>query len=123
MANSRDTVAKATAKSVQMSPQKIGLVVELIRRQNIEEARRRLKFTRKSKAAKLVRKVLNSAIANAQQKGYKPDNLYVVCAVANPGPVLKRWDPMPRGRVGEIRKRTSHITIELGVKGTTNGTE
>ncbi len=111
----KEAISKATAKSVPMSPQKVGLVLDLIRKQNLEEARRRLKFTRKAKAAGLAIKVLNSAAANAKQKGANPEDLVVTRAVANSGPILKRWEPMPRGRVGEIRKRTTHITIELGI--------
>lgn len=116
MSSNREIVSKAIARSVRMSPQKVGLVMDLIRRQGVDEARRRLKFTRKTKAAKLALKVLNSAVANAKQKGHGAENLYVTRAVADPGPILKRWEPMARGRVGEIRKRTTHITVELGVK-------
>lgn len=103
----------AKAKYLRTSPQKAGLVLTLIRGKPVAEARRILKFSKK-RAAEAVLKTLESAIANARQKGLKEEDLKVVRAVADPGPTFKRIRPVSRGQVHRILKRTTHITIELG---------
>lgn len=104
--------AIAKARHIRMSPQKVGLVLDLIRGQKIEEARRRLKFCRK-RAAVPVLKTLNSAVANAAQKEAKEEDLKVVHATADPGPTLKRSRAGARGRTKPILKRSCHITIKV----------
>lgn len=102
----------AKAKYLRTSPQKAGLILALIRGESVAEARRILQFSPK-RVAKSVLKTLESAVANAKQKGLKEEGLKVVRAVADPGPSFKRARFVSRGRVHRILKRTTHVTIEL----------
>jgi large subunit ribosomal protein L22 len=102
----------AKAKYLRTSPQKAGLVLALIRGKSVGEARRILQFSPK-RVAKSILKTLNSAVANAKQKGLKEEGLKVVKATADPGPTFKRTRPVSRGRAHRILKRTTHVTIEL----------
>jgi large subunit ribosomal protein L22 len=103
--------AKATVKYVRISPPKARRVIDLVRGQQVEEARRILKFSPLG-AAKTVEKALNSAVANAeQQPGVIAQNLIVERAWVDSGPTLKRWRPRAYGRATRVRKRTSHITL------------
>ena len=107
--------ARAIARYVRISPQKARRVVDLIRGKHVEEARRVLRFAPLG-AAETVTKVLNSAVANAEQAIGDPrelSTLYVSRATVDEGPTLKRWRPKDRGRAVRIRKRTSHITVEV----------
>ncbi len=105
------TQVKATAKYVRVSPTKVRQVANLIKGEHVEEARRILAFSDKG-AATLLLKVLNSAIANAENNdGLDVDDLFVVNAFADEGPTLKRFQPRAMGRAYKIRKRTSHITV------------
>jgi len=72
----------------------------------------KLKFTNK-RAARIIEKLLKSAIANAEQKGLDPSKLYIKNAFADRGPILKKWMPRAYGRATPLRKRLSHITIIL----------
>jgi large subunit ribosomal protein L22 len=103
--------AKAIAKYVRMSPMKIGVVLDLIRGKNINEAFAILKYTPKD-AAEVVNKVLKSAVANAENN-LSLDNtrLFVAEAHVGAGPVLKRFRPHAQGRAFSIKKRTSHVTV------------
>jgi large subunit ribosomal protein L22 len=88
-------------------------VVDLIRGKKIGEAQSVLMFTRKY-AATVLRKILNSAVANAKQNASMDENiLYVKEVFVNQGPSLKRWRARAQGRAASIRKRMSHITIIL----------
>jgi large subunit ribosomal protein L22 len=109
--------ARATAKYIRGSPQKIRLVVDLIRGKNVSEALTILRFTKK-RASKDVEKLLKSAIANAEQKaeGTDVDNLVVSQAYVNEGPRLKRMRPAPMGRAYRIQRRMSHISIHVSDK-------
>jgi large subunit ribosomal protein L22 len=104
--------ARAIARYVRGSPQKIRLVVDLIRGKNVSEALTILRFTKK-RASKDVEKLLKSAIANAEQKaeGIDVDNLVISQAYVNEGPRLKRMRPAPMGRAYRIQRRMSHISI------------
>ena len=103
--------AHATAKYVRQSPTKVRVVLDLVRGLPVEEAKTVLQFTDR-RAADPVLKVLNSAVANADNNfSLDVDELVVSEAFANEGPTLKRWRPRARGRATRIRKRTSHITI------------
>ena len=103
--------AKATVKYVRISPPKARRVIDLVRGQQVDEARRILKFSPLG-AAKTVEKALNSAVANAeQQPGVVAQNLVVERAWVDSGPTLKRWRPRAYGRATRVRKRTSHITL------------
>ena len=110
-------ISKATAKFIQMSPQKARLVIELIRGKQINEALMTLKFTNK-RATGPIAKVLNSAVANARDRfeSLDVDNLFIERAYINEGPRMKRIRPAPMGRAFRYQRRMSHITIELGEK-------
>ncbi len=103
--------AKATVKYVRVTPQKARRAVDLIRGQQVEEARRILRFSTLG-ASKVLEKALNSAVANAeQQPGIAAQNLVVDRAWVDEGPTLKRWRPRAYGRATKVFKRTSHITL------------
>ncbi|MDP9342318.1 MAG: 50S ribosomal protein L22 [Actinomycetota bacterium] len=103
--------AKATARYVRISPRKARRVVDLVRGRHVVEARRILQFSPLG-ASQTVSKVLNSAVANAEQTpGIIPENLVVKSAWVDEGPTLKRFRPRAYGRAAQIRKRTSHITL------------
>jgi large subunit ribosomal protein L22 len=104
--------AKAMAKYVRISPRKMRRSVDLIRGQHVEDARRILTFS-PYKANRTLIKVLNSAVANAEQRQAIPENLVVARVWVDEGPTLKRWQPRAYGRATRIRKRTSHVTIVL----------
>jgi large subunit ribosomal protein L22 len=96
---------------VRTSPRKMRRVVDLIRDQHVEEARRILRFSPLG-ASRDVHKLLDSAIANAeQQPGVVADNLLVSKAWVDEGPTLKRYRPRAYGRATRVRKRTSHVTV------------
>ena len=102
---------KATAKYMRISPQKARLVARNIQGKPVEEALNILKFTPK-KSSSVLAKVLNSAVANAEQlPGVDIDSLYVHEVVVNEGPRLKRFMARAMGRANRIIKRTSHITV------------
>src|SRR5262245_19466658 len=108
-------VAQATARGVRTSAQKAGLVCELIRGKNGNQALATLQFTRKTIARELA-KVLRSAVANLQQKdGFSGDidRLYVAACYANQGPSMKRVRPAPMGRAYRVAKRTAHLTVHI----------
>jgi large subunit ribosomal protein L22 len=103
--------AKATVRYVRVTPQKARRAVDLIRGQQVEEARRILRFSPLG-ASKVLEKALNSAVANAeQQPGIAAQNLVVDRAWVDAGPTLKRWRPRAYGRATKVLKRTSHITL------------
>ena len=110
--------AKAILRYVRVGPRKARLVVDLIRGKQVGEALSALKFIPRG-ASKVVEKVLKSAIANAQQKEIGDvDDLWIKRAYVDGGPVLKRFQPAPQGRAHPIKKRTSHITLELSARET-----
>ncbi len=103
--------ARAQAKYTRVTPRKARLVADLIRGRMVEEALTVLTFTRKG-AARQVRAVLKSAVANASQNpSVDLDTLRVKEAYVDEGPSLKRWRPRAMGRAARVTKRTSHITI------------
>ncbi|MDH3639101.1 MAG: 50S ribosomal protein L22 [Gammaproteobacteria bacterium] len=105
---------RAVTKYLRVSPQKARLVVDEIRGLPVSKALEVLEFSPK-KAAKLVRKTLESAIANAEHNdGADIDELKVARAFVDAGPTLKRWRPRAKGRATSIFKRTSHITVMVG---------
>jgi large subunit ribosomal protein L22 len=104
---------KAQAKYIRVSPRKAREVVDLIRGKSVAEARTTLVFTNRG-AAQIVAKVLNSAVANAENNNnLSADDLFVKEAFVDEGPTLKRWQFRAMGRVNRIRKRSSHITITV----------
>ncbi len=109
--------ARATVKYIRTSPRKMRRVVDLVRGQHVEEARRILRFSPLG-ASKDVEKLLNSAIANAEQKpGVVADNLWISRAWVDEGPTLKRFRPRAYGRATKVRKRTSHVTVVVQTMG------
>jgi large subunit ribosomal protein L22 len=107
------TGVRAQAKWVRMSPRKARLVAEHIRGRSVPEARTILAFTDR-RAARVLEKVLSSAVANAEANhGLIGDELVVESAFVDEGPVIKRWRARARGRVARIRKPTCHITLRL----------
>jgi large subunit ribosomal protein L22 len=103
--------ATATAKFIRVSPRKARLIADLIRGKKISDAQTVLKLAKKSSAA-LVKKVLDSAVANAGQTGVIDlDTLYVKKAYVNLAGSMKRFRPAPMGRAHKYRRRSSHITI------------
>jgi large subunit ribosomal protein L22 len=103
--------AKAVAKFIRVSARKTRIVAENIKGKGVEDALNILRFTPK-KPAKILSKVLYSAISNAEQMpGVDVDSLIVDTVMINEGPTWKRIQPRAMGRAYRIRKRTSHITI------------
>ena len=112
---SQDVVASATVRYLGTSAQKARLVVDLIRGKDVGEAAATLRYTKKAVAPDIGR-LLDSAVANARQKGQDVDvdRLYVRTAFVNGGPSLKRIQAAPMGRAFRILKRMCHVTIGLG---------
>ncbi|MDL2235655.1 50S ribosomal protein L22 [Christensenellaceae bacterium OttesenSCG-928-L17] len=109
----RDQRPRAIARYVRISSRKVKVVIDLIRGKSVNEAKAILMYTPKS-AAPVVEKLLDSAIANAENNlDLSRDTLYVAEVFANQGPTLKRFRPRAQGRATRINKRTSHITIIL----------
>ncbi len=106
-----DNEAKASAKMLRISPQKLNLVAQMIRGKKVATALADLEFSRKRISTE-VRKCLESAIANAENNhDLDVDDLVVAEAHVGKGLVLKRFSPRGRGRVGKILKPFSHLTI------------
>jgi large subunit ribosomal protein L22 len=103
--------ARAQARFVRVTPLKARRVVDVIRGMKADEAAALLRFAPQS-AAEPVRKVLESAVANAENNdGLAPDTLYVAEAYVDEGPTMKRFRPRAQGRAYRVAKRTSHITV------------
>ncbi|MFW5980793.1 MAG: 50S ribosomal protein L22 [Halanaerobiaceae bacterium] len=103
--------AKACAKYLRISPRKARQVIDLIRGKDVEKAIGILRNTPK-KASKMVEKVLNSAVANAENNhDMFYEDLYISEAYADEGPTMKRFRERAMGQASPINKRTSHITI------------
>jgi large subunit ribosomal protein L22 len=106
--------AKAITRFIGSSPRKMGLVVDLIRNQNVEDALSILKFSKKH-SAKVVAKTLVSAYDNLLKKldtgRLNKDGVIIKRAFVNGGPSLKRMLPAPQGRAYRIRKRSAHLTL------------
>ena len=109
-------VVRAQAKYVRCAPRKARLVVDHIRGKSIADARAILTHTPRA-AARDVLKLLESAVANAENNHeLDPDDLVVRKVYVDEGPTLKRYRPRALGRATRIRKRTSHMTIQLSPK-------
>jgi large subunit ribosomal protein L22 len=105
---------RATAKYVRIAPRKARLVADEIRGKSYPEATSILRFTNK-RAAKIIGDVIDSAAANAEHNmEADPDELFVREIRVDEGPTIKRYRARAMGRATMIRKRTSHITVELG---------
>lgn len=102
---------KAIARSVRMSPRKVGVVAALVRGRTVEDALVILSHTPR-RSAVVVKKVIESARANADHNhNYKPDTLQITSISVTPGARLKRFRPAARGMALKFQRRTSHITV------------
>lgn len=107
----------AKARHVRMTPRKVRLVADLVRGMDLAAAEAQLTFVRKA-AARPVLKLLRSAKANAEHNfKLEPSSLFIKTITVDGGPVLHRWRARAHGRAAPIRKRTSHITVVLDVRG------
>ncbi len=107
--------SSAKLRFARIAPRKVRKVAQLIRGKAVDQAINVLMFTNR-RPASLLKKLLVSAIANAEDKSkgsVNTDNLLVKEVVVDQGPTLKRWRPRAMGRATRINKRTSHITIVL----------
>lgn len=104
---------QAVLRFVRLSPQKGRLIADMVRGQPVDKALATLKFSRQ-RAAGIIRKVLESAIANAENNdGADVDELKVSEIFVDQGPVMKRIRPRAKGRADRVLKRTSHITVRV----------
>ena len=105
--------SKATAKYMRIAPRKVRLVADTVKGKRLEWALNALEFTPK-RAAEVLKKVINSAKANASEKNIDVDTLRVQNIIVNEGPIRPyRFLPRAHGRATRIRKRVSHITVHL----------
>lgn len=102
-------MSKATLKFIRLSPTKARLIAREVQGMNAELALASLEFM-PNKAAKVISKVIASAVANG---GYEPEEVIVSSCRIDKGPVLKRWKPRARGRASRIMKPTSHVVVEV----------
>ena len=108
-------IVKASAKYIRISPSRLREVVDHVRGKKVLAAEGILLNI--NKRAKLyVRKVLKSAVANAQVKGFSPEQLYISKITADGASMWKRFKAAAFGRAVKIRRRTSHLSIELDLK-------
>ena len=109
----KDTRPSAKLSYARVSVQKACFVLDAIRGKDVETAKAILAYNPRY-ASSLIEKLLDSAIANAENNnGMNRDNLYVAACYANKGPTMKRIRPRAQGRAYRIEKRMSHITIVL----------
>ncbi len=109
--------ATAIQRYVRITPRKCNQVLALIRGQAVEQAQNTLQFTPKN-GARIVQKVLKSAVANALHEGkVRIQDLYVKEAVVGAGPTLKRWLPRAQGRATPLLKRMSHVSLTVATRG------
>jgi large subunit ribosomal protein L22 len=103
---------KAQAKYIRIAPRKVQVIVPTIKGRKVEEAIAILQFMPR-KGARILQKILHSAVANAEQTKVDIDTLVVKTVLVDGGPTLKRFMPRAMGRATPILKRTSHITVYL----------
>lgn len=110
------TEIKASARFIKVSPRKVRLVIDLIKKMSLEETLDRIKMVKKQSSMPL-EKLIRSAVANAENN-FQIDkkDLFIKKLTVDDGPTLKRFRPRAHGRSAMIRKRTSHIDLILGVK-------
>ncbi len=115
MAHDKPSLAKAEARYVRVSAQKVRLVIDLIRGVPAGDAINILNGVNK-RIAPAIEKVLRSAIANAENKSdnVDVDKLYITEAYVNEGPRMKRIRPAPMGRAYHYQRRMSHIVVKVG---------
>ena len=104
--------ATAVLRGYRMSSRKARAMADLIRGKSVESAITILSFQQR-KAALPIRKLLDSAVANAEGRNMDLDKLVVASVVVDKGAVMKRWLPRAHGRETPLKKQTSHVTVEL----------
>lgn len=113
--------SRSTLRFARVSPQKARLVATLVRGKDVPEALEVLTFTRK-KTAPMIRKLVESAVSNAAHQADKSgadfdeDELFIETITVDAGPTLRRFRPRAQGRATRIQKKTSHITVVLGIR-------
>jgi len=109
--------SKASLRFARVSPRKARLVADLVRGNDVDEALEKLTFTRK-KTAPLIKKLIESAVANAESNNTSLDidSLFVARIWVDQGASLRRWRPRAMGRATRIKKPTSHIHVVLDVR-------
>lgn len=108
--------AKAKLRFLRMSPRKVRLVADLVRGKRVNDALAQLSFSKKA-AARPVRKLIESAVANAvENHKLEREALYIKEIMVDGGPTMKRFRPRAHGRAGMIRKRMSHVQVVLAEK-------
>lgn len=108
--------ARAEAKHIRISPRKIKPIADLVRGKNVKDAQAILKFTPR-KGAEIFLKVLNSAVANAENNFHMDVETLIVKEIyANQGPTLKRWNAGSMGRANPVLRRSSHVGVVVAEK-------
>jgi len=108
-------IAKAKGRFIRVAPRKVRQVIDLIKGQAVSNSLTTLAYTNKGPTPH-IRKVLNSAVSNAKQKGFTEDQLVISRITADEGPMWKRFRAGSFGRATPILKRTTHLTVELDLK-------
>ena len=104
---------QAKHRFARIAPRKARLIMDLVRGRDVDDAISMLRFA-KQRASGMVEKVIRSAVANANERDVAPrGTLYVAKAWVDPGPIIKRFQPKDRGKAYPIKKRTSHLVVEL----------
>jgi large subunit ribosomal protein L22 len=108
---------KASARFSKIAPRKARIIVDMVRGRDVAEAFQLLQVTPKS-GSKVIRQVLDSAVANARFRGANVDQLYIKVATVDKAPnrFFRRWRPRAMGRATRITKGVSHIAIELATR-------
>ncbi len=107
----------AKHRYARISPRKARLLMDLVRGRDVDDAITMLRFA-KQRASGMVEKVIRSAVANAnEQEVPTRETLFVAKAWVDPGPTIKRFQPKDRGKAYSIKKRTSHLVVELDQRG------
>ncbi len=114
-ATQREMRPYARARYVRISPSKVRMVIDVIRGKAVNESLAMLEAIPNA-SAEVVYKLVKSAAANAEVKGFSRADLYIAEIFADGGPILKRMNPVSKGRAHSINKRTSHITVILDTK-------
>ena len=108
---------KATHRFARISPRKARLLMDMVRGRDVDDAITMLRFA-KQRASGMIEKVIRSAVANAnEQEVPTRETLFVAKAWVDPGPTIKRFQPKDRGKAYSIKKRTSHLVVELDQRG------
>jgi large subunit ribosomal protein L22 len=104
---------QAKHRFARIAPRKARLIMDLVRGRNVDDAISMLRFA-KQRASGMVEKVIRSAVANANEGDVAPrGTLFIAKAWVDPGPIIKRFQPKDRGKAYPIKKRTSHLVVEL----------